>query len=80
VASVITTYYDLISQNEQIKALKGAIDISRTQLRYANDKFNVGRASRLDVLNAQVNFNTDTANLVTNTSSLKQPKYSLTKC
>jgi outer membrane protein len=64
VASVINTYYDLISQNEQIKALKGAIDISRTQLRIANDKFSVGRSSRLDVLNAQVNLNTDTGNLV----------------
>jgi outer membrane protein TolC len=64
VASVIDTYYNLISQNEQIKALKGAIDISRTQLRIANDKFAVGRASRLEVLNAQVNLNTDTGNLV----------------
>lgn len=64
VASVIDTYYNLISQNEQVKALKGAIDISRTQLRIANDKFAVGRASRLEVLNAQVNLNTDTGNLV----------------
>jgi outer membrane protein TolC len=64
VASVIDTYYNLISQNEQIKALKGAIDISRTQFRIANDKFAVGRASRLEVLNAQVNLNTDTGNLV----------------
>lgn len=64
VASVIDTYYNMISQNEQVKALKGAIDISRTQLRIANDKFAVGRASRLEVLNAQVNLNTDTANLV----------------
>lgn len=77
VASVITTYYDLISQNEQIKALKGAIDISRTQLRYANDKFHVGRASRLDVLNAQVNLNTDTANLVNQYQVFKTTKIQL---
>jgi len=77
VANVITTYYDLISQNEQIKALKGAIDISRTQLRYANDKFHVGRASKLDVLNAQVNLNTDTANLVTQYQGLKTSKIQL---
>jgi len=77
VANVIGTYYDLISQNEQIKALKGAIDISRTQLRYANDKFHVGRASRLDVLNAQVNLNTDTANLVTQYQLFKTTKIQL---
>jgi outer membrane protein len=28
VANVINTYYNLISQNEQIKALRGAIDIA----------------------------------------------------
>jgi outer membrane protein TolC len=77
VAGVISTYYDLISQNEQIKALKGAIDISRTQLRYANDKFHVGRASKLDVLNAQVNLNTDTANLVTQYQQFKSTKIQL---
>lgn len=77
VASVIDTYYNLISQNEQIKALKGAIDISRTQLRIANDKFAVGRASRLEVLNAQVNLNTDTGNLVIQYQQLRTTKIQL---
>jgi outer membrane protein TolC len=77
VASVIDTYYNLISQNEQIKALKGAIDISRTQLRIANDKFAVGRASRLEVLNAQVNLNTDTGNLVIQYQQFRTAKIQL---
>lgn len=77
VASVIDTYYNLISQNEQVKALKGAIDISRTQLRIANDKFAVGRASRLEVLNAQVNLNTDTGNLVIQYQQYKTTKIQL---
>ncbi|CAN5500864.1 TolC family protein [soil metagenome] len=63
-ANVINTYYNLINQNQQLKALQGAIEISRTQLRYANDKYQVGSASGLDVLNAQVNLNTDTANYI----------------
>jgi outer membrane protein len=73
-ANVVGTYYDLINQAEQIKALKGAIEISRTQLRYANDKFTVGRASKLDVLNAQVNLNTDTASLLTEVQQFKSNK------
>ncbi|QHS55431.1 TolC family protein [Mucilaginibacter sp. 14171R-50] len=77
VANVITTYYSLISQNEQIKALRGAIDISRTQLRYSNDKFTVGRVSKLDVYNAQVNLNTDTANLITQLQQFKTTKIQL---
>jgi len=76
-AAVLSTYYDLINQNEEIRAQKGAIDISRTQLRYANDKFGVGRASRLDVLNAQVNLNTDTATLLTLVQQYKSSKIRL---
>lgn len=74
VANVINTYYNLISQTEQIKALQGAIEISRTQLRYSNDKFTVGRVSKLDVYNAQVNLNTDTSNLITQIQQYRQTK------
>ncbi len=74
VANVINTYYNLINQTEQIKALRGAIEISRTQLRYSNDKFTVGRVSKLDVYNAQVNLNTDTANLITQQQQYRQTK------
>ncbi|MCR8558641.1 TolC family protein [Mucilaginibacter sp. BJC16-A38] len=73
-ASVIDTYYNLINQNEQLKALQGAIVISRTQLRYAKDKLQVGRASGLDVLNAQVNLNTDTANYLNQLQQFKSAK------
>lgn len=73
-ASVIGTYYNLINLNEGLKALKGAIAISRIQLRYANDKFQVGRASKLDVLNAQVNLNTDTANYLNQVQQFKSAK------
>jgi len=74
ISDVINTYYDLVNQNQIIIAQKGAIDISRTQLRYANDKFEVGRASRLDILNAQVNLNTDTATLLGDIQQFKSMK------
>jgi outer membrane protein TolC len=74
IASVISTYYQLINQNEQIKALQGAIEISRTQLHYAQDKLDVGRASGLDVLNARVNLNTDTSNLLIAIQNYKSVK------
>jgi outer membrane protein len=77
IANVITTYYSLVSQNEQIKALEGAIAISRIQLRYTNDKFTVGRVSKLEVYNAQVNLNTDTAALITQLQQFRQTKVQL---
>jgi len=74
IASVIETYYNLINLNEGLKALQGAIAISRTQLRIANDKFQVGRASKLEVLNAQVSLNTDTANYLNQLQQFKAAK------
>lgn len=73
-ANVILTYYNLINQYEEIRAQHGAIAISHTQLGYANDKFKVGSASRLDVLNAEVNLNTDTATLLTMLQQFKSSK------
>jgi outer membrane protein len=64
-ANVLAGYYDLVNQNELLNAIKGAMAISHLQLRYANDKFKVGRVSKLDVLNAEVNYNADTANYIT---------------
>jgi outer membrane protein len=74
IASVIETYYNLVNLNEGLKALQGAIAISRTQLRIANDKFQVGRASKLEVLNAQVSLNTDTANYLNQLQQFKAAK------
>ena len=79
VASVITTYFDLIAQQKQIEALQGVIAISRTQLRYANDRFQVGRVARLDVYNAQVALNTDTATLITQQQTFKASKIELNR-
>lgn len=77
ITDVILTYYDLINQNEQIKAQHGAIAISHTQLKYASDKFSVGTASHLDVYNAQVNLNTDTAALLNLQAHFKTTKIRL---
>lgn len=77
VANVMSTYFNLVNQHEQLKAQRGVIEISRTQTRIANDKFNVGRASKLEVLNAQVNLNTDTAALIVQMQQIKSNKIRL---
>jgi outer membrane protein len=77
VSNVIATYYNLVNQKQVLASLRGAMRISRTQLRYANDKFSVGTVSRLDVLNAEVNLNTDTANYVTQLQQFKSTKIQL---
>ena len=75
--NVISTYYSLINQNQVLKSLRGAIGISKQQLKFAQDKFSVGTVSRLEVLNAEVNVNTDTANYVSQLQQFKATKIQL---
>ncbi|SDM75396.1 Outer membrane protein TolC [Daejeonella rubra] len=63
-ADVINNYYDLVSQQQQIKALSGALDISRLRLKNSNNRFKIGKAAKLEVLAATVDLNTDTTNLL----------------
>lgn len=79
IANVIITYYDLINQQKHIEAIQGVIDISRKQIRYATDRFEAGRVARLDVYNAQVALNTDTATLISQQQTFKASKIELNR-
>ncbi|MHB1179937.1 MAG: TolC family protein, partial [Daejeonella sp.] len=63
-AEVINNYYNLVQQHQQIKALSGALDISRLRLRNSQNRYQIGRAAKLEVLAASVDLNTDTTNLL----------------
>lgn len=64
IANVLNTYYDLVRQNQQIQSLETALEISQLRLRNANNRFKIGKASKLEVLAAKVDLNTDTTNLL----------------
>lgn len=59
ISEVITTYYDLVQQQQQLVALDTAIYISQQRLTTAENRYIIGKGSKLDVLNAQVDINTD---------------------
>ena len=64
VGDVMTAYYDLVQQQQQLKALDTTLIISRERVELAQNRFTIGKASKLEVLNAQVDLNTDETNLV----------------
>ncbi len=64
VSDVMTTYYDLVQQQQLLKALDTTIVISKQRLKTAENRFTIGKASKLEVLNAQVDLNTDLSNLL----------------
>lgn len=64
ISDVITTYYDLVQQKQQLQALDTAIVISDLRVTTADNRYKIGKAAKLEVLNAQVDINTDTTNLL----------------
>lgn len=63
-ADVVNNYYDLVQQQQQMKALNGAVEISRLRLKNSQNRYLIGKAAKLEVLAATVDLNTDTTNLL----------------
>lgn len=59
ISAVHAAYYDLVQQQQQLAALDSTIVISKQRLALAQNRFTIGKASKLEVLNAQVDLNTD---------------------
>ena len=59
ISDVNAAYYDLVQQQQQLAALDTTIVISNQRLTLAQNRFTIGKASKLEVLNAQVDLNTD---------------------
>lgn len=62
VSDVMTTYFDLVQQQQMLQALDTAIVISKQRVTTAENRFTIGKAAKLEVLNAQVDLNTDQTN------------------
>ncbi len=59
ISDVYLTYYDLAQQQQMMASLDTAIVISNQRVETAKNRFSIGKASKLEVLNAQVDLNTD---------------------
>jgi outer membrane protein TolC len=62
VAEVMNTYYDLVQQQQQLMALDSTIAISKQRVELSNNRYTIGKAAKLELLNAQVDLNTDQTN------------------
>ncbi|MFC4211516.1 TolC family protein [Pedobacter lithocola] len=77
VSDVITAYYDVARQQKLVIAADSAIDISVFREKIAKTKLQLGRGSKLDVLTAQVDYNTDTSNYLQQKNALQVAKVRL---
>jgi outer membrane protein TolC len=59
ISDVYTTYFDLVQQQQVLASIDKAIVISNQRITTAQNRFSIGKASKLEVLNAQVDLNSD---------------------
>lgn len=77
IGDVYLTYYDIVQQQQQLAALDSAIVISNERLTTSNNRFTIGKASKLEVLNAQVDINSDNSQLLKQKELIKTAKIRL---
>ena len=65
VAQTIAMYYELLHRRLRLENLSIMLSLSRERLRMATEKYLVGAHSQLELLQAQVDFNADSSQLVT---------------
>ncbi|SMC77576.1 TolC family protein [Pedobacter africanus] len=77
VSNVINAYYTVLKEQQLVKAKDTALDISQLRLKIADNKLAIGRGSKLDVLAAKVDYNTDTSSYLQEINLLKNAKTTL---
>lgn len=60
VSSVVSAYFAVARQQQLVKATDSALIISKLRVTIAENKLQIGRGSKLDVLTAKVDYNADT--------------------
>jgi len=74
---LFTVYYQVASTEESVSVLRQSLDISKGRLILTQRKFKFGQGTKLNVLNAKVDINTDSINLINGLQSLENSKRDL---
>src|SRR5690606_34091540 len=71
---VLATYYNLVQQKRLLNALDTTIALSQYRVTLAENRLKIGKGSKLDLLNAKVDLNTDQTNLLRQQESFQNTK------
>lgn len=79
VSDVIKTYYDIVRQKQQLKNIQEQMSLSADRLRLAQYKLDIGVGIKPDVLQAQIDYNTQRAAQLNQQSIIDQRKHDLNR-
>tara|TARA_B110000211_G_C14073979_1_gene551182 strand:- start:1535 stop:2842 length:1308 start_codon:yes stop_codon:yes gene_type:complete len=74
---VVNSYYDVVRKTEQRDLIEQSITISKDRLKRVETNYEFGNGSKINVLNAKVDFNNDSASYINSDLALKQAKHQL---
>ncbi len=77
VSSIILNYYGIIQQEKMIQVLRDAADLSLQRKKIAEAKESLGAGSRLELLQATVDLNADSTNLIQEVAAVMSTKADL---
>ena len=64
VAQIQIAYYQIILEQERLAVLEANLEVSQRRRDFAQNRYEVGKGSKLDYLSAQVDFNSDQSLLI----------------
>jgi outer membrane protein TolC len=74
VAEVMRLYYDIIRQQQQLRALEEQIALNEERLKIAQYKFDIGTGAKPDVLQAQIDLNAQKSTYLTQQTNINKTK------
>jgi len=77
ISQLLTVYFDVARNEENLETLKKALLISKNRLTRAQYQFEYGQSNKLGVLNAEVDINNDSINIISAKQLLENSKRDL---
>src|SRR5690606_32778813 len=77
VNDVAIAYHQIVLEQERLKVINNILDLSSERMEIAKTKFEVGKASKMEYLAAQVDYNEDTSSYVLQLERLNDAKIDL---
>ena len=75
--NVVAAYYDVVRQQQQLKAIEEAINYNRERVKIAQLAFTSGAAAKTDLLQAKIDLNVFTENVVNQQAAILAAKRTL---
>lgn len=73
-ADIITTYFQIVGQQQAYQVLEGTLGVSEERIRIAETKLDLGSGSKYDLLQARADYNADRSALLRAGTGLEQSR------